>query len=83
MGRVRDEDGGFELLDIAFGVPDRVIDEGSGTPVADCSAPVNRTEFLDEFKDVGEREETQKPVTGTQFQLSRIILCKGIVHPGN
>jgi hypothetical protein len=82
-GVVRNEDGGFEFLDVAFGVPDRVVDESSWTAIADRSAPVNRTEFIHEFKDVSEREKTQESVTGIQFQFTTIILRKGIIHAGN
>lgn len=46
-------------MDIAFTVSDGVRCEGPWTSVANCSPPMNCAEFIDEFEDVSEREETQ------------------------
>src|SRR5579859_1825738 len=43
MGGVRDEDGGFEFLDIAFTVSDHVCYEFSWIAVPDCPTPMNYT----------------------------------------
>ena len=45
---------GFEFLDVAFGVAQVGVGEGSGVAVAHCAAPEETGRFEDVFEDVSE-----------------------------
>ena len=56
------DDGRFEFFDVALTVAGRCVSQGFDSCIANCPTPENGTEFIDKFKDMCKREETEKEI---------------------
>ena len=57
-GTLPHENGRSEFFNVTFTVSCRRFGKGFDSRITDRSAPENSTEFIHEFKDMSEREET-------------------------